>query len=232
MKRFQITLKLFLLCVLLSGPVLTWAQPNTERWIWIDAQSNLLRVMQGEQILQSFQNISVGRNGTAPLRQRGDGKTPLGTYHVRWINRDSRYHIFLGIDYPNDEQAEAAWRSAIIDFDTYYDIRKALVKGRVPPQNTPLGGYIGIHGTGDTSERFHRYINWTQGCVALTNQQIEQLSGMVGIGTKVVISNGVTINDVTINDVVTSSAASNGAANTHVNNNKPSRSYRAVSYSP
>ena len=173
------------MCLLVPG----WAQSSNERWVWIDTQSNTLRVMQGEQAVESFTNISVGRNGTAYLRQHGDGKTPLGTFHVRWINRDSRYHIFLGLDYPNDEQAEIAWRNALIDFDTYYDIRKALVKGRVPPQDTVLGGYIGIHGTGDTSEKLHQFLNWTQGCVALTNHQIEQLTKLIGVGTKVVISN-------------------------------------------
>lgn len=181
---------IILLWTALCGALQAEPQSNEQRWIWIDTQNNTLRVMEGEQAVETFLNVSVGRNGTAYVRERGDGKTPLGTYHLRWINRDSRYHIFLGLDYPNDQQAEVAWRNAVIDFDTYYDIRRALVKGRVPPQDTPLGGYIGIHGTGDTSERLHKYVNWTQGCVALTNQQIEKLSDLVRIGAKVIISNG------------------------------------------
>jgi lipoprotein-anchoring transpeptidase ErfK/SrfK len=66
-------------------------------------------------------------------------------------------------------------------------ILKALQQHRTPPQNTPLGGRLGIHGIGRANPAIHKAINWTDGCVALTNQQIRQLSPWVQVGTRVVI---------------------------------------------
>jgi len=171
------------------------SQPD--RWIWINTASHALKVIQDGEVKQQFRNIAIGRNGYSLQRRQGDGTTPLGTFHVAWINTNSRFDIFLGLDYPNQQQAELAWRNNLIDFDTYYAIRRALAKGHVPPQNTVLGGYIGIHGTGKgVSERLHRLVNWTQGCVALTNRQIENLSRLVRVGMKVVISNGSLANNI------------------------------------
>lgn len=181
---------LFLLLLVYHWPVQAGEQAGSGRWIWINTASYTLEVIEDGEVKQRFRNVAIGRNGYAVQRKQGDGTTPLGTFHLAWINPDSRFNIFLGLDYPNQQQAEAAWRRDLIDFDTYYSIRRALAKGRVPPQNTALGGYIGIHGTGTTSERLQRYVNWTQGCVALTNQQIKRLARWVKVGMKVVISHG------------------------------------------
>jgi L,D-peptidoglycan transpeptidase YkuD (ErfK/YbiS/YcfS/YnhG family) len=50
-----------------------------------------------------------------------------------------------------------------------------------------LGGAIGIHGIGGGSPDVHRRFHWTEGCVAVSNEQIERLAELVGIGTRVVI---------------------------------------------
>ena len=181
----------------------------TGRWIWINTVTHALEVIQDGEVKQRFRNIAIGRNGYAIQRKQGDGTTPLGTFHVVWINTDSRFDIFLGLDYPNQQQAEMAWRNNLIDFDTYYAIRRALAKGRVPPQDTALGGYIGIHGTGHSiSERLHRFVNWTQGCVALTNRQIESLARWVSVGMKVVISNGALATNTAVNTVSSTTVSS------------------------
>ena len=58
---------------------------------------------------------------------------------------------------------------------------------QTPPQNTPLGGQIGIHGLGHANEKIHQVFDWTHGCIALTNPQIDQLSQWVDTGTVVKI---------------------------------------------
>jgi lipoprotein-anchoring transpeptidase ErfK/SrfK len=50
-----------------------------------------------------------------------------------------------------------------------------------------LGGHIGIHGVGRGDLRIHQQFDWTQGCIALTNEQIEQLQNLVRVGDRVVI---------------------------------------------
>ena len=66
-------------------------------------------------------------------------------------------------------------------------IRRASAANRRPPQDTALGGYIGIHGTGDGDLRIHSEYNWTNGCIALTNEQIDRLLDWVRVGTPVEI---------------------------------------------
>lgn len=163
------------------------AHADAESWVMIDTASQTLAVFQDNQVKQIFHNISVGRNGYTFDRHEGDGKTPLGVFHIAWINPNSRFHLFFGLDYPNQEMAEAAFRSKVIDFDSYFAIRKALYHRELPPQNTPLGGHIGIHGIGHGNHLIHETANWTQGCIALTNEQIEQLAQWIALGTKVVI---------------------------------------------
>ena len=69
-------------------------------------------------------------------------------------------------------------------------IISALRINALPPQNTALGGAIGIHGIGpETPEKLHihEHLNWTEGCIALRNNEIHELRPYVGIGTRVVI---------------------------------------------
>lgn len=183
MHRIRTYLALLLFC--LSGNA--FAGLDTTSWIMIDTASQTLTVMEHGKVKQIFNNISFGRGGPADHRLAGDGRTPLGVFHVAWINPNSRFHLFFGLDYPNHEQAELAFRQKLIDFDTYYAIRRALFQGYLPPQNTPLGGYIGIHGIGNGDRRIHNVANWTDGCIALTNEQIEELAYWVRLGTRVVI---------------------------------------------
>jgi murein L,D-transpeptidase YafK len=181
----RVLLYLSLLWTSLCGAAPT--QSDSESLLMIDTVGRTLEVVQGDQVKQIFHNISVGRNGYSFDHHEGDGRTPLGVFHVAWINPNSRFYLFFGLDYPNQNDAEEAFRRKLIDFDTYFAIRKALHRGELPPQDTPLGGHIGIHGLGHGNRFIHETTNWTQGCVALTNEQIDQLARWVTLGTKVVI---------------------------------------------
>jgi murein L,D-transpeptidase YafK len=111
--------------------------------------------------------VALGRNPFGHKQQEGDGRTPEGTYHIDFHKRDSSFHRALHISYPN-----AADRAT------------ARARG-VPP-----GGDIMIHGLpngigalGST----HRVRDWTEGCVAVTNGEIEELWDAVPDGTVVEI---------------------------------------------
>ena len=183
MRRILLYLSLLWTSLSLGAP--TQSVPGS--WVMIDTVSKTLAVFRDNQVKQIFHNISVGRNGFGFDRHEGDGKTPLGVFHIAWVNPNSRFHLFFGLDYPNKEYAETAFRHKLIDFNTYFAIRDALRHGELPPQDTPLGGHIGIHGLGHGNRRIHETTNWTQGCIALTNEQIDQLAQWVTLGTKVVI---------------------------------------------
>jgi len=157
-------------------------------WLLVDTKKDTLVVMKGNQQLKTFPHVALGSSGVGVKYRRGDNKTPVGVFRVGWINERSRFKTFIGLDYPNIDYAQRALREHRIDALTYERIRSAWVNGYTPPQDTPLGGQIGIHGVGHGDPEIHRAgINWTSGCVALDNQQIAALRPWVKIGMRVEI---------------------------------------------
>lgn len=121
------------------------------------------------------------------MHRRGDETTPRGTFHVSWIDRKSRYGTFYGFDYPSEPIARRAYAEGIIGKVEFDAIMQALRQNRMPPQHTALGGRLGIHGLGNGDLRIHQTVNWTDGCIALTNGEVRKLSRWIGLGTRVVI---------------------------------------------
>ena len=158
-----------------------------ETWLLVDTNKLELRVMQGSRVAHSFENISIGRYGASRDKVRGDNQTPLGIFRIGWISDESRFYRFMGLTYPDAEAAERGFEKGLIDYEQWRLIRYALNTGKVPPQTTILGGLIGIHGVGQGDPTVHGEFNWTNGCVAITNQEIDLLSKWVHIGTRVEI---------------------------------------------
>jgi len=176
-----------LLCgLLILVACVSQAQAGDVR-IVVDTGAGTLTLMRGSAVVKRFQDIAIGRYGKTYFKRQGDNKTPLGQYRVGWINRESRYYIFLGLTYPDQPAADRALQDERISEAQWQDIRRAHKAGKTPSQRTPLGGYIGIHGLGQGDMEVHQQYNWTNGCVALTNTQIDQLLKWVQIGTPVEI---------------------------------------------
>lgn len=168
------------------APVGATAQAG-ETWLLIDTRQGTLSVMDGERVRRSYRNIAIGRAGTTTDKRRNDEKTPLGEFRIVRIDPDSHFHRFFGFDYPSLEQAERALAAGAIDGRQYLRIRQALREAKAPPQQTALGGYIGIHGVGAGDPQIHEDFNWTSGCIALTNEQVDDLAGWVRLGMRVVV---------------------------------------------
>ncbi len=110
-------------------------------------------------------DIALGRNPKGPKLLEGDMRTPEGRYIIDARNPDSKYHLSLHISYPNE-----------ID-------RQITTLAGVAP-----GGSIMIHGTGETYAwmgKFHDVIDWTDGCIAVTNDEIEEIWQLVPDGTPI-----------------------------------------------
>ncbi len=163
------------------------ASDDKAPWVLVDTAATTLTVMQDQRALARFTNISIGREGSSRHRRKGENKTPLGVYRISWVEKHSPFHRFYGLNYPTVFQAYWARTQGIIDEATYQRILRARRDRRRPPQNTPLGGHIGIHGLGDADPWIHAHVHWTNGCIALTDEQIEQLSQWIGNGTRVII---------------------------------------------
>jgi len=130
---------------------------------------------------------ALGREPRGPKERRGDMKTPEGSYRVAGPARASRFHIFLPIDYPGESDAERALQLGLISDDERDQIIAAQSASRLPPQDTRLGGNLGIHGEGPRWQGDSGGLDWTYGCVGLADRDIEFLATRVSTGTIVVI---------------------------------------------
>lgn len=163
------------------------AAARTGTWVVIDTSAATAMVKRGEETVLRLPNLSFGRGGVAAIHLAGDATTPLGEFHITRIDRDTKYHVFLGLNYPTLGHLDAAYRTGVVDQATYARaLDFALARGHLP-QRTVLGGHIGIHGLGKADLAIHKRFNWTQGCVAMTDAQIDQLLHFVEVGTPVVI---------------------------------------------
>lgn len=181
---------LFAACLTGSlSPSLHGAMTTTTADIWlsVDTQQLNLAVMQGETELQVFENIAIGSNGPTLSKRRGDETTPLGDFTITEIRRRKRFELFMAINYPNLDHTERAFQDHRIDVEEYRTLRYNLDRGEPPSQGTSLGGQLGIHGLGQGDPEVHKSVNWTDGCIALTNEQLVELADWVDVGTRVVV---------------------------------------------
>lgn len=133
-----------------------------------------------EEELVRMYKVALGFNPDTDKKRQGDGCTPEGEFYICQKNSQSEYYLSLGISYPNKEDATRGLREGIITQRQYEKIMLALRFYEVPPWNTPLGGAIAIHGCGSKGD-------WTLGCIALDNDNIEELYAIVPLGTPVLI---------------------------------------------
>lgn len=140
-----------------------------------------------DRIIARFDNVAIGSGGVSDLHLRGDDTTPRGRFRVAWIDHHSRFGLFFGLDYPTPAIARRAYLDGRLDRSGLDAIVNAFRRDRLPPQDTALGGEIGIHGLGSGSPLVQQLVNWTDGCIALTNAQVWRLARWVHVGTVVIV---------------------------------------------
>ena len=161
--------------------------PHTDIWVRVDTGTEMTEVWRGDERLLQLDDIAFGRGGISDLHLKGDQTTPRGEYRITHFNPQSRFHRFIGINYPTlDHLDRARRRGDLSDRQYRTTLEKGLRGGRFPQEGV-LGGYIGFHGIGDGDPDIHQAFHWTKGCIAMTNTQIEALQALVDIGTPVVI---------------------------------------------
>jgi len=138
-----------------------------------------LTVFRGEKEMKSFP-IVLGAKAGEDKQREGDGRTPEGTFYVCEKNEKSKYYLFVGLSYPNEEDAGRGLRDGLITAGERDAIVQAIEEQRKPPWYTKLGGEIGLHGGGTAWD-------WTEGCVGLDNGDMLELYALMRMGTAVVI---------------------------------------------
>ena len=140
-----------------NGPAVTQVVVNKgERRMYL---------LHGKTVLKSY-DVGLGNVPQGHKQFEGDGKTPEGIYYIDRFNPRSRYHLSVGVSYPNVQDAALA---------------QAL--GREP------GGDIFIHGRGPEGNRFAQSNrDWTAGCIAVKDEEIEEVYAMLRPGIPIVIN--------------------------------------------
>jgi len=171
MKKSKIFWILFLVSIAVA--IFYYAYPENklnpnakiDKLVVLKSKRQLLAYSKGE-LLKTYQ-VSLGAEPSGDKDFEGDNKTPEGIYYINDKNPNSDYYKNLGISYPNKA-----------------DQNKAKQLGK------SAGGDIKIHGIKNNAEfvgKYHRWFDWTLGCIAVTNEEIDELYGAVKIGTPIEI---------------------------------------------
>jgi murein L,D-transpeptidase YafK len=132
--------------------------------ILILKKNHVMELLAGGKIIRTYK-VALGQGGLAPKEREGDARTPEGRYVIDSRNTASAYHKALHISYPNS------------------DDRNRAAKLGVSP-----GGAVMIHGLPNRKGwvgTTHRLYDWTLGCIAVTDQEIDEIWNLVPVGTPV-----------------------------------------------
>jgi murein L,D-transpeptidase YafK len=147
--------------------------------IVVEKKKRNLKLYDGKKLVKTFK-ISLGAVPLGDKEIEGDGKTPEGEFYVFTKNDKSAFFLSLGLSYPNKEDAARGLKANIITQVEHDEIIRAIDAKEMPLQKTKLGGEIYIHGGGCDAD-------WTQGCMALENEEMQELFDVISVGTTVVI---------------------------------------------
>jgi hypothetical protein len=168
------------------------ALPLRDARVVITKHLRQLDLYSGETLIKSY-HVALGENPNGDKTQRGDGRTPEGEFYICTRNgKDSAFHIFLGLSYPAIPDATRAVNGKQITWQQYQEIRGRLASRGAPLWNTALGGWVGIHGGSDGAfaakiRKQRNSPDWTAGCIALTDKEIEEVAAATKMGTPVTI---------------------------------------------
>jgi hypothetical protein len=147
--------------------------------IYIYKEKRRLYVIQSNVLVRDYP-VGLGFSPTGDKEKEGDGKTPEGEFFICMKNSGSRFVKSLGLNYPDKRHAERAFFAGVITPIEFRDILLAFERKSTPPWSTVLGGKIFIHAGG-------AHKDWTEGCIALYNSDMDELFHIAAVGTSVSI---------------------------------------------
>lgn len=157
--------------------------------IIIDRHDYTLGIYEDSVLIKNYR-VSFGKSVLTPKTRAGDKATPVGVYRICKIYTTHRYHKFFQINYPNLEDGASALRKGWISQKEYNDIKFQYYYEGCTKFHNILGGDIGIHGIGELNYIFKNLpfvFNWTNGSIAMSNENIDEIYSVIREGTEVVI---------------------------------------------
>ena len=139
-----------------TPPAMAFAAKQADQ-ILVDTSERKMQLLRGGKVIRTYR-VRLGDAPVGHKFQQGDERTPEGDYRINGRNPNSRFHLSLRVSYPNDA-----------------DRRQARVRGVDP------GGDIMIHGGNSAVWAY----DWTDGCIAVTNSEIEEIWSLASTGIRI-----------------------------------------------
>lgn len=156
----------FLISFILTASSVFAADVPMADKVLIEKKARRLTLLSKGQPIKAY-SVALGRNPVGPKEKEGDNKTPEGIYTIDARNPKSRYRLSLHISYPGPQ-----------------DVQRAKQQGVSPGGNIMIHGLMnGLGWVGG----LHRSFDWTKGCIAVTNDEVDEIGKLVPNGTSVEI---------------------------------------------
>jgi len=159
-------MRTIILFLALLAPAFAMAKLKPVDEVVVYKSKHLMQLKRNGKVVKSYK-VVFGQNPVGHKQYEGDQRTPEGRYTLNWKKKNSTYYRAIQISYPNAT-----------------DRARAAKKGRSP------GGLIMIHGQKPQWKNIEKYLtrmNWTNGCIAVTNPEMDEIWAMVDTGTPIEI---------------------------------------------
>lgn len=134
--------------------------------VFVDKSARVLQLLSGDTVIKSY-HIALGGNPIGHKQQQGDKRTPSGSYTLDYKNEKSKFYRSIHVSYPN-----------------------AVDKAHAKKMGVNPGGDIMIHGQKNGSGHLasvNQLRDWTEGCIAVTDEEMDEIMAMVKVGTAIEI---------------------------------------------
>jgi len=183
--------------VVLNIKELTLAEAMVEKGITaidnpklkIDRRNYRVELYSGETLVKTYKAV-FGNNNSPVKTSKDDKATPIGEYRICGKDSSEKFYKFLRLNYPNQYDAAEGLKRGYLTKDEYDAIIITHKFKECTPKETKLGSEIGIHGIGTYDYIFKNLpfsFNWTNGSIAISNENIAELYEVLKNGTQVTI---------------------------------------------
>ena len=134
--------------------------------VFVDKSDRILQLLSGDKVIKSY-HIALGGNPIGHKQQQGDQRTPVGSYTLDYKNEKSKFYRSIHVSYPNTTD-----------------------KARAKSRGVSAGGDIMIHGQKNgfgALGLLNQQRDWTEGCIAVTNDEMDEIMAAVKVGTPIEI---------------------------------------------
>jgi len=158
--------------------------------IIVDRKNFRLELYSGKVLVKTYKAV-FGKNNSLVKTSKDDKVTPLGDYKICRMDTAVKYHKFLRLNYPNPSDAAEGLTRGYLTKDEFDAVILTHKLNECTPKETHLGSEIGIHGIGTYDVIFRNLpfsFNWTNGSIAVSNQNVDELYKVLKVGTPVSIT--------------------------------------------